>query len=119
MNTTQTQLQASACLSCGSENVVKRGLCYSCYEKYRRERDKLPAKQRSHFDEELIAANLLATDARKATNVFVKIRERVAREFSGEENPDEEPALIQPVGKPKKRAVKKPAVESSVKRKKA
>lgn len=82
MSTTRKQLEASRCLSCGSENVVKRGLCYACYEKYRREREKLPTKQRTRFDDELIASKLLAPDARVAINVFTEVRERVAREFA-------------------------------------
>jgi hypothetical protein len=119
MNTTQRQ-HAENCLSCGSPETDRRGLCSPCYEKYRRERDKLPANQRERFDYELIAANLLAADARKATNVFAKIRERVAREFSPDEPaaaPDQTPP-IQPVGR-RKKTPPIPLGNPAVKRKKA
>lgn len=67
----------------------------------------------------MISKGVLAPDGRANDNIFEQIANEIRKLAVNKVSDDEEPALIQPVGKPKKRAVKKPAVESSVKRKKA
>jgi len=97
MNTTQQQHDPGLCLVCPEElaaKVHKRGLCTSCYEKFRRARDKVEVAKRSDFESRLVGLGKLAPDARSATNVFDEVRMEI----------ENEKLIIQPVGKKKSAA---------------
>jgi hypothetical protein len=94
MNTTQQQHNLELCLVCPEElasKVHKRGLCTSCYEKFRRARDKVEAAKRPDFEARLMALGKLAMDARAATNVFDEVRMEI----------EAEKVIIQPIGNKK------------------
>jgi hypothetical protein len=57
------------CLVCGEIKPLQRGLCEADYQRFRRQRDKLPADQQDAFEEMLINKGLLLPSRQGQRNV--------------------------------------------------
>ena len=82
--------------------AVKRGLCIACYEKMRREKEKLPKSERSAFERHLMGIGVMLPDGREPKNVFVATRIEIEQRKVAEAKADYvAPAPHTPLGKPK------------------
>lgn len=60
------------CAVCGKKEPLKRGLCVSDYEKYRRAKAKVPADLLTEWESRLVARGLLLPDARTSADPFME-----------------------------------------------
>lgn len=115
MKTDDQSKAKTPCLVCRTPTItsdLQRGLCVSCYNQFRREKDKIAPEKREAFEDFLVEQGRLAADGRKAKNVFALAREQ----FENGETPESlEPNPVPLPSTAKKPA--KPSVQQTDKRK--
>lgn len=70
---------ATGCLVCGEVKPLQRGLCEADYQRFRRQKEKLPADQQDAFEESLIAKGLLLPSRQGQRNVENIFADELAR----------------------------------------
>ena len=110
----------NVCLVCDDPEIDKRGLCTSCYEKYRREKAKVPPTLVDRWETQLVERGCLLPDARLKRNVFqdmrLEIEQEVAEQSAEYTVSDEEPIRV-PVGKKSRSRKKQPPGTAQTQRK--
>lgn len=84
----------SKCLVCHRvRKTLRRGLCTEHYEKFRRQREKLPANQHDSFEEMLISKGLLLPSRQGQRNVENVFADELAK-FLASKDPNTGASLL-------------------------
>jgi len=79
-----TKTDRPTCLVCGASGRLRRGLCQTDYERYRRAKERLPEDRRGAYEEECVARGILLPSRQGCRGVEDDVFAQTLAEFQEE-----------------------------------